>query len=152
MQQITFQIPGRAQQRGSKRPVRNPKTGRILLIDSNHRSKSWMENVRDHASILWGDRLLLDIPVQLTAQFYFKRPRSHFGTGRNAGKLKSHAPMHHGQSPDLAKLLRSLEDGITGAIWMDDKLVSRYGPGTGRYWTTGQERTFVQIDSMAEVG
>lgn len=32
----------------------------------------------------------------------------------------------------LAKLLRSLEDALTGVVWKDDKLFFRYGPGTGR--------------------
>lgn len=144
---IEFTIPGRAQQRGSKRPVRRGK-GAIMLIDDNPKSKAWMENVRDHASILWGDRDLITGPVQLTAKFYFARPKGHFGTGRNASVLKPSAPLWHSQSPDLAKLMRSLEDGITGAIWRDDKQVQQYGTGTGRYWTTGRELTVVRIDRL----
>lgn len=145
---IEFSIPGRAQQRGSKRMVTNPKTGKPMALDMNKKSKPWMESVRDNASVFWGDKDLITGPVVLTAQFFFTRPKSHFGTGRNAHTLKASAPKRHSQSPDLAKLLRSLEDGITGAIWRDDKQVCQYGVGTGRYWTTGQELTVVRIDQL----
>ncbi len=52
----------------------------------------------------------------------------------------------HAQFPDLlAKLLRSLEDALTGVVWQDDKIVFAYGIGTGKYWTEGKERTEVII-------
>ena len=49
--------------------------------------------------------------------FLFPRPKSHFGTGRNADKLKASAPVHcisraHG---DTSKLIRSTEDAISAS-------------------------------------
>lgn len=156
MSNLTFTILGRAQQRGSKQASLVPKrgggwvtkNGRPIVVarDMNRKSKDWMQEVRSAASDAVGDADLIMCPVVLTARFYFKRPASHFGTGRNADKLKPSAPTLHGQSPDLAKLLRSLEDALTGVAWHDDRLVWSYGQGTGRYWTTGQERTEVMIE------
>lgn len=155
-----FTVWGRAQQRGSKqarvrydrngKPV--TKNGRVLTFatDDNHKSKSWMQEVRQAAVDQLGTMDLLKGPIELTARFYFSRPQSHFGTGKNSGVIKASAPIYHAQSPDLAKLLRSLEDALTKVVWFDDKLVCRYGVGTGRYWTNTQERTEVEIREIGK--
>lgn len=154
-----FTILGRAQQRGSKLPSLIPKrnggfvekNGRPLVVarDMNQKSKDWMQEVKSAAVAAIGNIELLKCPIELTARFYFARPQSHFGSGKNAGVLKASAPIVHAQSPDLAKLLRSLEDALTGVVWQDDKLVFSYGTGTGRYWTETQERTEVEIRQEA---
>ena len=150
-----FVVLGRAQQRGSKLASLIPKRGggfvekngrpKVVARDMNAKSKGWMQDVKWAAVQQIGKIELLTGPIELTARFYFARPSSHFGTGKNAGVLKASAPEYHAQSPDLAKLLRSLEDALTGVAWQDDKLVFSYGVGTGRYWAETQERTEVEI-------
>lgn len=157
---FAFTVWGRGQQRGSKVPSLIPKrgggfvskNGRPILVarDSNKKSGDWMQEVRRAAIDQFGTIELIQGPIELTARFYFARPKSHFGSGKNAGVLKASAPRIHAQSPDLAKLLRSLEDAITGVLWKDDKLVCRYGIGTGRYWTDTQERTEVEIREIGK--
>jgi len=51
------------------------------------------------------------------------RPKYHFGTGRNAGKLKDNAVYWCETTPDALKLTRSTEDALTGIAWKDDKQV-----------------------------
>lgn len=152
---VRFTIPGRAQQRGSKKSSLIPKrgggfvekNGRPLLAtrDDNEKSTLWMAEVKAAAFKAWEGRKLLDCPIALGAEFYFLRPSSHYGTGKNHGQIKASAPMFHAQSPDLAKLFRALEDGISKIIWADDKLVCDYLPPSGRRWTTGSECTVVRI-------
>lgn len=49
------------------------------------------------------------------------RPKSHFGTGRNAEKLKKQAPEYHIQKPDIDNLVKSTMDAITNInLWRDD--------------------------------
>lgn len=54
----------------------------------------------------------------------FQRPKNHYGTGRNADKLKSSAPESHIQKPDVDKLARSVLDGLTGIVYSDDSQVT----------------------------
>lgn len=64
-------------------------------------------------------------PVALRVTFYFPRPRSHYGTGRNAGTLKPSAPgRYHGQKPDADKLLRAICDSVkaAGAVRDDSQI------------------------------
>lgn len=62
--------------------------------------------------------------VRVEVIFRFSRPKGHYGTGRNAGKLKPSAPEHHITKPDVDKLLRAILDGLTAAgIYRDDSQV-----------------------------
>lgn len=66
----------------------------------------------------------LDEPLRLVLVFDMPRPKSHFGTGRNEGKLKPSAPALPVTGADLDKLVRAVGDAITDAgIWRDDVLV-----------------------------
>lgn len=75
-------------------------------------------------------------PVQVWMTFTFRRPRSHYGTGRNFQVLKPGAPTHHLGFPDVDKAQRAILDSFTAAgVWDDDKqAVIAYGrrvyPGT----------------------
>jgi len=148
---LDFTVYGRAQQRGSKVPVRKRdgsvllKSGNVILKDSNDKSVEWMRAVSDVAGRCWEGRPLLTAPVVLSATFYFKRPKLHYRTAKGREhELKDSAPFYHAQSPDVAKLVRSLEDALTGVVWSDDKLVYMYRV-IRRAWTTESERTEVLI-------
>lgn len=141
---LSFHVAGRPQQRGSKVPIRL-KNGRTVVKDSNEKSVEWMRIVTQQAADAWGARELLREPVALSFRFFFARPQSHYGTGRNSGKLKPSAPAFHAQSPDLAKLIRAAEDALTGIVYQDDKLVVAYLTPTARYWTEGAEGAEITV-------
>lgn len=156
---VVFTILGKPQQRGSKQahvrydrmgqPV--TKNGRVLTFakDDNANSKEWMNLVRDKASEAMAGADPMSGPVVLTVRFYFSRPDAHYGSGKNADKLKPSAPTEHAQTPDLSKLLRCVEDGMSSLVYGDDKQVSRYGTGTGKYWTTGASRAEISIEALS---
>ena len=65
--------------------------------------------------------------------FYMARPKSHFGTGRNAEKLKSSAPKHCTKKPDLDNLVKAVFDSLTDhKVWKDDSYVT--GSYVGKRW------------------
>lgn len=75
-------------------------------------------------------------PVEVTMTFTFRRPRSHYGTGRNFQTLKAGAPSHHVGFPDCDKAQRAVLDALTAAgVWDDDRQAvichgTRVYPGT----------------------
>jgi Holliday junction resolvase RusA-like endonuclease len=147
---LNFTVYGRPQQRGSKRAMviyRNGKpvmaNGRVCTyaMDANKNSGQWMAEVRAMAAAAYGGKPLLAGPIILGCKFFFARPKSHYG----ANGLKASAPRLHLQTPDLAKLIRALEDAITGQVWRDDKQVWCYAGYTGKYWTEAAERVEVTI-------
>lgn len=126
---LRFTVLGRPQPAGSKRalPIRKGgvPTGQIAVIDANPRAKSWQQEVRGEANLALIDTLrphpaLLDGPLGLRARFYRARPKSHYRTGGNAHLLRDDAPAYPATRPDTTKLLRGLEDAMTGVVYADD--------------------------------
>lgn len=61
-------------------------------------------------------------PVEVAMTFTMRRPRSHYGTGRNFQALKPNAPVHHVGFPDCDKAQRAILDALTAAgVWDDDR-------------------------------
>ena len=118
---VAFSVPGRAAPQGSKRHV-----GHGIMVESSARLRPWRAAVtaaaieaRDGAPPITG-------PVYLRVDISFPRPAGHFGTGRNAGKLRPSAPYFAPSRAvgDLSKLIRAVEDAITDAgLWRDDSQV-----------------------------
>ncbi len=141
---IHFTVIGVPQQTGSKKPftpkrkdgsyVKRP-GGTLMtnIVDTNEKkAKPWMKSVRDAAAEAYQGPILQG-PIHLTVLFCMPRPKHHYGTGRNAGKLKPSAPKYHTVAPDLTKLIRCLEDSLKGVIWRDDSQVAIQGPHYKRY-------------------
>jgi Holliday junction resolvase RusA-like endonuclease len=69
----------------------------------------------------------------LSLTFYAQRPRTHYGTGKNAGTVKPNAVKAPIVRPDVTKLTRAVEDACTSIVWRDDAQVvvqvarKRYG-------------------------
>ncbi len=89
--------------------------GRAILTegfgDGPRRRKAWRDAVAD-AAREWQkthNAALLEGPLRFEAWFYLPRPKS--APKRVAMPAKK---------PDASKLLRSVEDALTGIIWHDD--------------------------------
>ena len=118
---IKFFVPGKAASAGSKSAY---KVGdKIVVAPASKFTKPWMDSVKWFAMKTVGSMCLLEGPVYLCILFVTSRPQGHFGTGRNAGKLKDSAPQYPTVQPDMHKLVRAVEDALTGIIWKDDKQV-----------------------------
>lgn len=98
------------------------------LYESSAKVKPWRDAVKSvaldtlHHDDAW---TALDGPVWVDIQFALRRPKHHFGTGKNAGRLKPSAPHIPTGKPDLDKLVRSTQDALTDAgVLHDDSVVA----------------------------
>ena len=157
-QVLSFTVPGKPEQRGSKVAIvlydkktgqpRLNAAGKVMLFakESNQRSEGYMRLVKKHARAAMAGRDLIDCPVVLGLEFYFERPQFHYYTTKSRnGELRDDAPIQHAQSPDLAKLIRCIEDAMTGEVWTDDKLVWRYR-SPARFWGNPRAEVFIYLD------
>lgn len=63
--------------------------------------------------------------VCVTMEFFWARPKTHYGTGKNERLLKDSAPAAPGKAPDLGKQARAIQDAMTKIVYLDDsKIVS----------------------------
>ena len=120
---MTFRciVRGTPAPQGSKRHV-----GHGVMVESSKRLPAWRTLVTDEAwAARHGAPTILG-PVRLVVTFGFRRPRGHFGTGRNAEILRAGAPPYPtGRNiGDLSKHIRAVEDALTDAgVWNDDDQV-----------------------------
>ena len=63
-------------------------------------------------------------PLKVGIVFFMPRPKGHYGTGRNEGKLKDWAvDMPHVSKPDIDNLVKLTIDALTGIFWKDDSQI-----------------------------
>lgn len=127
---LVIVVEGQVIGQGSKKMV----PGNRFIDDNDKRLRPWRQSVRDTTAAAMAQMhpgvarplFARGTPVHVSLVFTFKRPGSHFGTGRNAGVLKASAPAEHLGYPDIDKAIRGCLDAITSSgIWDDDKQVSR---------------------------
>ncbi|HLM89272.1 MAG TPA: RusA family crossover junction endodeoxyribonuclease [Streptosporangiaceae bacterium] len=117
---IKITVDGRPAPQGSK--VRN-RYGAIY--EDNRAVRPWRDAVRTEAQRA---QRAEDGPmfgaVLVVIVFRLARPKGHYGTGRNAGTVRSSAPAHPSGKPDVDKLARAVLDGLTeGSAFKDDAQV-----------------------------
>lgn len=103
---------------------RTPEQGRAM--------EAWAGRIAVEAGKVYRGPLLTG-PLAVEFRFFRSRPQHHFGTGRNAGKLKPDAARYPIVRPDVLKVARVAEDALTGVVYADDaqiveeRLLKLYG-------------------------
>jgi Endodeoxyribonuclease RusA len=131
---LRFVVLGRPQGKGSKRvlPIRTKAAAgqpRIALVDSNRSAAPWAAKVSAAAAAAAQDRVgevgwkLERGAVCVAFEFYFARPRGHYGVGKNINRVKASAPEYMAVMPDVDKLVRCSLDALVGVLIRDDSQV-----------------------------
>lgn len=116
---ISFYVPGTPKPAGSKRAIVNRFSGKAYVIDACEKSRDWKTTVAQVANDYYsGD--IISVPIVLQIDFYFPRPKGH---RKPCGQLRENAPSAKTTKPDLTKIIRAVEDALTGIIWRDDSQV-----------------------------
>ena len=120
----------------------------MILTPASKYQKPWQEAVKwAFLQSEYAQMIPLTCPLAVDITFVFVRSKSHFGTGKNAGKLKISAPMYPAKRPDIEKLARSTNDALTGLVWKDDSQIVRltlqkiYGERSGAQITIEKRET-----------
>lgn len=87
-------------------------------VKAKHPVHAWRELVAATCSQVATDTL--EGPLDLQITLYLARPKSHYGTGRNAGQLKKSAPAYPAVRPDIDNYAKAIQDALDGVLWKDD--------------------------------
>lgn len=121
---ISFFVPGVPRPGGSKNAFHSSKTGKTWVADSCKDNPNWRADIKtivlSELDRLGVRGVLMDAPIRLRVRFVMPRPKAHY---KKDGTLKPNAPVFHIKDPDTTKLLRALEDALTGIVWWDDNRV-----------------------------
>lgn len=126
MSTLEFAVLGKPIPQGSTKAY-----GSRVVASNGHVLAPW-RNAIGSAAI--GQAILDDLasftgPVTVSATFYFRRPKHHYGTGKNAGLLRDQAPPYPvGRGcGDLDKLQRAIGDALVDvSILADDSQIVRW--------------------------
>ena len=123
---FTFRVLGTPVPQGSVKAF-----GSRVVANNEHALGSWRSDVASAAQRAKPADWDINAAVSLRCEFVFPRPLSHYGTGKNATKLKPSAPRYHVKTPDVDKLVRGVADSIGDAVARvllnnDSQIVSIY--------------------------
>lgn len=141
MSEISFTIPGHPEPAGSKQsfvpldkrlvsqrwprgePYPNGRGGAVVTtVDANPDAGKWKMYVQAIARRHYHGPPATTA-VSVVFRFYLPRPNAHFGSGRNAQRIRPSAPLFPAGKPDVLKLARAIEDALTGVVWKDDSQI-----------------------------
>jgi len=110
MKEILFEVPF------APTPQQRHRTSGKRTYDPSAKDKAdFLALVRHHAP---------ESPVQgvirVSIGFGFRRPKSHFGAGKNAGVLKKTAAYEYIKKPDVDNLAKFVLDALNGVFFKDD--------------------------------
>tara|TARA_R110000824_G_scaffold135859_1_gene299323 strand:+ start:4 stop:426 length:423 start_codon:yes stop_codon:yes gene_type:complete len=66
----------------------------------------------------------LENPLFVTLHFFLKRPKSHYGTGKNSHIVKESSPKEHMTKPDVDNLIKFVLDSCNEILWTDDRIIT----------------------------
>lgn len=117
MEMVEFHVKGKSEPAGSKRAV--PMGNRWGVIDDNPKAAKFKLSVGGVAKAAMDGREPLRGPLRVTMAFLIERPKSHL---TSKGELSSigRDRFFHTIRPDVLKLARAVEDGMTGVAYEDD--------------------------------
>jgi len=120
----TFKVVGKA----TPHSYKAQNFGKFASIYTPKNVKEWKAFVQTYlqSSDLVGKKI--EGPIRLDMDFFFERPKSHFGTGKNLGVIKKSAPEFHIKKPDTENLLKPVKDVMTrlGFFKDDSQIVSEH--------------------------
>ena len=123
---FTFRVLGTPVPQGSVKAF-----GSRVVANNEQALGSWRSDVASAAQRAKPADWDINAAISLRCEFVFPRPLSHYGTGKNATKLKPSAPRYHVKTPDVDKLVRGVADSIGDAVARvllnnDSQIVSIY--------------------------
>ena len=144
-------VYGQARPQGSPRALVG-RNGRAFVTEDTRGARgyrSWRQQVsREMLEV--APKEPVDGPIGVALVVYVPRPKSHFGTGKNASALKPNAPAHPATGIDLDKIARAVLDAGTGVWWTDDKRVASLSV-VRRYADGSPERIEVEAAPLLDV-
>jgi crossover junction endodeoxyribonuclease RusA len=89
-------------------------------------AEHWKSQIAQAAQAAGATGAMVEGPIRLTLVCHFKRPRSHYRTGKNAHLLRDCSPRYyHTGKPDADNLIKAVKDTLTHiGVWHDDSQVA----------------------------
>lgn len=151
---LCVEVLGSPIPQGSKKSFAHRDTGKIVTVEERAKTlHPWRDSVR------WAAREAMNLPadkdfwpmtgpVRVEATFSFRRPKSHYRTGRYAHLLRENAPLFPitRAQGDGDKITRAVLDALDAAgVFVDD---SQVADGRWRKVWCGEDRDSIDVPGV----
>ena len=109
--------------------------GRYHRMYTPKKTQLYMDKVAEIWIRTYGG-ITLHGPLAIDIKYYIKRPKTHYGTGKNKDKLKLSAPYWCLRKPDNDNVEKIVWDGLNGVAFIDDSIVVLNR--TQKFWTNSR--------------
>lgn len=65
----------------------------------------------------------MSTPIKCELQFFCKRPKNHYKTGKKSNELKDNAPKYNTNNKDLDNMVKFILDALNDKLYVDDCLI-----------------------------
>ena len=62
-------------------------------------------------------------PIKCVLNFYCKRPKNHYKSGKNANILKDSSPKYNTNNKDLDNMVKFVLDALNNKLYLDDRQI-----------------------------
>ena len=118
--QVAFTVPGKPKGKGRPRVTVR---GKFAHAYTPKDTATYENLIRLQAAQAMTGCELMQGPVACHVTAYVSRPKGHYGTGRNSGKLKDSAPRYPTTKPDGDNVLKGVGDACNGIVYKDDSQI-----------------------------
>lgn len=137
---LEFFIPGEPRGKGRPRAARR---GKHIALYTDDKTAAYEGLVALCANQAMKGRPLIKQAMRLTVDVRLP-VRQSWSKRKQADALSGTLPAI--TKPDLDNVVKAVKDGCNGVVWLDDALVVRYGPDTGkRYAAQPGVRVVVEV-------
>jgi Holliday junction resolvase RusA-like endonuclease len=139
MMPVTFTAWGVPQPKGSTRAF--IRGGRAIVTSDNPSLAKWESAVRFAAAkvVEQAGHRLFEGPVLLRVTFHVPRPKSVSPRVRPFPTTR----------PDLSKIIRAIEDPLTGVLWRDDAQV--IAVEAAKFYTNGPAKAVITVSQVLQL-
>ncbi len=146
MDPITFIVLG--DPKGQPRPKAFAFKGHARVFDPGT-AEGWKSQIAEAVRHVGAVGIMLASPLSVSIHCHFRRPKGHYGSGKNAHLLKKDAPDWHTAKPDFDNVAKAACDALTHlGVWHDDAQIVR-ATVTKKY-SNGAPRTVITIQEATE--
>lgn len=134
--------------KGQPRPKAFVRGGHAAVYDPGT-AEGWKNSIAVAAKEAGAVGIMLEGPLCVSLCCWFKRPQSHYRTGKRSSELRDGIDLWHTKKPDADNVFKAAADALTHlGVWRDDSQIAEVK--IKKYYTDSNARSRITIEPLAE--
>jgi len=134
--------------KGQPRPKAFVRGGRAAVYDPGT-AEGWKNAIAVGVKEAGAVGIMLNGPIRMSLCCWFKRPQSHYRTGKRSAELRDGLSKWHTKKPDADNVFKAAADALTHlGVWRDDSQIAEVK--IQKYYSDSNACSQITIEELAE--